>query len=184
VGARALVVVIAVVAAAPGIASAVVFSGTANLGATAPPPETLTISVTGGSNVSFALANGAAAAGSAPVVIATSWDLNPGLTGAVTLYGYFITPSQALIDGSGNAIATSLVQGRMTTGTPASYTAFTQTNAVGPAGGSLALFTESIGGPNKTKTRSDNLDLRIDLAGQLLPAGTYTGTLRIQARAL
>ena len=168
----------------PGVASALVLSNTANVNLNAVLAEVLTVAVTSGSNVNFSLVNGSPGDGDVPAVISTSWNLNPGLTGAVTLYGYFNTPAQALTDGGGNDISTSLVMGRMATGTPTSYTAFTQTNPVGPGGGSLALFSESITGLNKIKTRDDNLDLRIDLTGQTLPAATYTGTLRIQARAL
>ena len=42
--------------------------------------------------------------------------------------------------------------------TPTSYTAFTQTNPVGPAGGSLALFTTNITGINELSSRNDNLN--------------------------
>ena len=87
--------------------------------------------------VNFALTENAATNGSVPTVIQTAWNVNPGLVGAVTLYGYFDVPAQALTDGGGNNIPTSWVEGQMTTGT-----------------------------------------------GQTLPAGTYTGVLRLQARAL
>jgi hypothetical protein len=173
-----------VAALAPGRASALVISNIGNVSLAASLSQGLTVSLPSGTTVSFALANGSPAAGDVPVVISTSWNLNPGQTGAVTLYGYFALPAQSLTNGVGGDIASSLVQGRVTTGTPTTYTAFTQTNPVGPAGGSLLLFSETITGLNKNKTRTDNLDLRIDLTGQSLPAGTYTGTLRIQARAL
>jgi hypothetical protein len=102
----------------------------------------------------------------------------------VTLYGYFDVPAQALTDGAGSNIPTSWVEGQMATGTPTTYTAFTQTNPVGPAGGSLSLFSSAITGINKVSNRTDNLDLRINLTGQTLPAGTYAGVLRLQARAI
>jgi hypothetical protein len=173
-----------VVAAVPRVAAALVLSNIANVTLRAALSQALTVSVTSGSTVSFTLTNGSPANGNVPVVVSTSWNLNPGQTGAVSLYAYFALPSQALTDGGSNSIASSLVQGRMTTGLPTTYTAFTQTNPVGPAGGSLRLFSENITGVNKNKTRSDNLDLRIDLTGQALPTATYAGTLRIQARAL
>jgi len=181
---RCLVAAVVLVALAPAVASAQLLSNTANVNLNASLAQTLTVSVTSGSTVNFTLVNGSPADGDVPTVISTSWNVNPGLTGAVSLYGYFSTPAQALNDGGSNDIPTSLVMGRMTTGTPATYTAFTQTNPVGPAGGGLALFSETITGGNKIKTRSDNLDLRIDLTGQTLPAASYTGTLHIQARAL
>ncbi len=168
----------------PGAASAQVVSTIANVNLVATVTQGLSVSVTGGSTVNFTLVNGSPANGNVPVVISTTWNLNPGQTGAVSLYGYFALPAQALTDGSGNNITASLVQGRMATGLPTTYTSFTQTNPVGPASGSLRLFSENISGPNKNKTRVDNLDLRIDLTGQTLPTATYMGTLRIQARAL
>jgi len=171
-------------AAWPSSTSAQTLSNTSTISLSASLAQSISVSVTSGSTVSFTLSNGSTAAGDVPAVIQTSWNLIPVVTGAITLYGYFSTPSQALSDGSGNNIASSLVEGRMTTGTPTSYTAFTQTNAVGPAGGGLSLFNESITALNAIKTRSDNLDLRINLSGQTLSAGTYTGTLRIQARAI
>ena len=167
-----------------GAAEAQTLSNISNITLNASAAQTLTVSVTSGSTVNFTLAQGAAAAGDVSPAISTSWNLNPGLTGAVSLFGYFNTPSAALTDGTYD-IASTYVQGRMTTGSVATFTSFTQTNAVGPANGSLLLFSEAITGANKIKTRSDNLDLQVDLtASPTVPASTYTGTLRIQARAL
>ena len=169
---------------APSLASAQVLSNIGNVNLSAVLAQSITISVTSGSTVNFTLAENAPAGGDVPAVIQTSWNLNPGQTGAVSLYGYFNTPAQALTDGGGNDIPSSWVEGQMATGSPTTYTAFTQTNPVGPAGGSLALFSEVITGLNKIKTRTDNLDLRVNLTGQTLPAGSYTGILRLQARAI
>ena len=175
---------LAVAAALSATASAQVLSGTGNVNLNATLLHWVTVSVTGGSSVNFALTQNAATNGDVPTVIHTSWNLNPGQIGAVRLYGYFSVPAQALTDGTGDNIPTSWVMGQMATGTPTSYTAFTQTNPVGPAGGSLALFTTNITGANKISSRTDNLNLRIDLTGQTLRAGTYTGVLRLQARAI
>ncbi|MEK7348821.1 MAG: hypothetical protein AABZ94_08095 [Candidatus Eisenbacteria bacterium] len=169
---------------AASTAEAQILSNISNITLNASAAQTLTVSVTSGSTVNFTLAQGAAAAGDVSPAISTSWNLNPGLTGAVSLFGYFNTPSAALTDGTYD-IASTYVEGRMTTGAVATYTAFTQTNAVGPANGSLLLFTEAVTGVNKINTRSDNLDLQINLAASpTVPASAYTGTLRIQARAL
>jgi hypothetical protein len=171
-------------AALSATASAQVPSGIANVNLNATLLHWVTVRVTGGSSVNFALTQNAATNGDVPTVIHTAWDLNPGRIGAVRLYGYFSVPSQALSDGTGNNIPASWVLGQMPTGTPTTYTAFTQTNPVGPAAGSLALFTTNITGSNKIGSRTDNLNLRIDLTGHTLPAATYTGVLRIQARAI
>jgi hypothetical protein len=165
-------------------ASAQAISNIGNVNLNAVLPQSVTVTVTSGSSVNFALTENAATDGDVPTVIQTAWNLNPGQVGAVTLYGYFDVPAQALTDGGGNNIPTSWVEGQMTTGTPTTFTAFTQTNPVGPAGGSLSLFSTAITGLNKVSNRTDNLDLRINLTGQTLPASTYTGVLRLQARAI
>lgn len=175
---------LALVCLAPQVVSAQVLSNVASVNMSAVLAQSISISVTSGSTVNFTLATNGTAGGDVPAVIQTTWNLNPGQTGSVSLFGYFNTPASAMTDGGGNNIPSSWVEGQMATGTPTSYTAFTQTNPVGPAGGSLALYTEAITGVNKIKTRTDNLDLRVNLTGQTLPAGTYTGILRLQARAL
>ena len=172
------------VLAVPTLASAQTLSSIQSATLSASLAQSLSISITSGSAVNFTLVANGTANGDVPVVVSSTWNLNPGQTGSVALYGYFDVPASALTDGGSNSIPTSWVEGRMTTGTPTSYTAFSQTNAVGPAGAGLALFSEAITGVNKIKTRSDNLDLRINLTGQTLPAASYTGTLRLQARAI
>jgi hypothetical protein len=126
-----------------------------------------------------------------PVVIQTQWDLNPGQTGNVNVIGWFSVPAQALLNGStGTAIPSSRLKGQLSPGAPAPtsypavFTAFAQNavGGVGTAGGSLRLFSITITGANKTVTRTDNLNLQIDLTGApILPPGTYSGTLNIEA---
>lgn len=129
--------------------------------------------------VNFSLLPGAAVTGTPTVPITTSWNLKPAGGPTVRLYAYFDSSTVALTDGTDN-IPSADVLGNFNSG---GFTALTQ---VGPvAGASLLLFTEAIGGGNKIKTRTDNLDVQIDLTGlPSLPAGTYTGTMRIQAQAL
>jgi hypothetical protein len=117
-----------------------------------------------------------------PVVIVTQWNVNPGQTNTVNLMAYFTTPAQALIGGA-IQIPSSRVRARMTTGLPVTFTAFTQNavGGIGTAGGSLRLFTQNITGINKNSSRTDNLDLQLDLVGMTLLPGTYTGTLNIRA---
>ena len=133
----------------------------------------------GGTQNLASLTDNATNSFASPVNVTTTWDLNAGSN--VVLVGSFGTPAQALASGT-NYITSSLVKGRVTTGTPTSFTAFTQNGVgtVGTAGGSLTLFTQSTA--PLAGNRTDNLDLQIDLTGQpnLLP-GTYTGTLNLQA---
>lgn len=148
-------------------------------------PESLTI-LASPSNVNFTLAAGSTANGSAPVAITTSWVLASNRA-AVHLYAWFATPAAALTDGGSpaNNIASSMVYGQVTTGTPTAFTPFTQSDALGTAGGGLALFTQAISSTNRASSRSDNLSLQINLSNLLqLPAGSYTGTLTLQAQAL
>lgn len=160
-------------------------SNTATVVLTATLLESLTVAATPAA-VTFPLIAGGAALGSAPVVVTTTWTLGGGRT-SVTLVGYFSTATAALanVGSPVTNIPTSEVLGQMTTGTPTTYTAFTQTGAVGPAGGGLTLFTQAITGTNRSSTRSDNLNLQIDLTTQpQLPSGIYVGTLNLQAQAL
>jgi hypothetical protein len=118
-----------------------------------------------------------------PVVITTTWDVNPGQTNTVNLMAYFTTPAQALSSGA-TQIPASRVLGQMTTGLPVTFTAITQNavGGVGTAGGSLRLFAQNITGANKKASRTDNLNLQINLVGiPTLPIGTYSGTLNLRA---
>jgi hypothetical protein len=160
-------------------------SNVANVNLAASLTESLSVSA-GAGPVNFTLVPNGIAPGSAPVAIQTSWVLKPSRT-AVTLVGYFDSVN-ALTD-AGPPVANidvANVEGRVATGTPTTFTAFTQspTVGIGTAGASLELFSETIIGNNKQKTRTDNLELRINLTGPVQqPAGNYTGILRIQAIA-
>jgi hypothetical protein len=116
-----------------------------------------------------------------PVVIITQWNVNPGQTNTVNLMAYFTTPAQALVGSI--QIPSSRVRGQMATGLPVAFTAFTQNavGGIGTVGGSLRLFSQAITGINKNSSRTDNLNLQLDLTGMALAPGTYTGTLNIRA---
>ena len=129
--------------------------------------------------VNFALLPAGPANGDSPITITTTWDLNPSVT-SVTLYAYFIDSAAALSSGLGDRIPSGNVYGKVGTG---AFTSFTGSGPFG-AGGSLTIFSENILGRNRRKTRTDALELRIDTAGLALPAGTYTGTLRLQVQVI
>ena len=85
-------------------------------------------------------------------------------------------------------IPSSRILGRVTTGVPTTFTPFTQSAiaGAGTAGGSLNLVLIGIGitGTNKQGSRTDNLELQLDLVGfPDLPVGNYTGTMNIRAVA-
>jgi hypothetical protein len=160
-------------------------SNTSTVGLTAILPESLSISVDN-SAVSFNLVSGAAAQGDKPVNVTTSWVLNTTRQN-VRLTGWFSSATAALTDGGTPAvnIPSSEVLGQVGAG---SFTAFTQgpdAGGVGAAGASLNLFTQAITSANFNSSKAVTLNLEINLASQpQLPAGTYTGTLNLQADAL
>jgi hypothetical protein len=153
-----------------------------SLAATA--PGALSVTVTSGAVQTIAVvADNAVNNFPAPVVIQTTWNVQPGQTNTVNLVAYFSVPAQALLGGS-IQIPSSRVLGRMATGVPVTFTALTQNavGGVGSAGGSLRLFSVNIGGANKNASRTDNLDLQLNLVGfPALPAGAYTGVLNLRA---
>jgi hypothetical protein len=147
--------------------------------------QKITVTVTwGGVQNIPALTDGAINAFPTPVRITTTWSLDILTIGNHALVGYFTNPTQALTNGT-NGIPASLVEGRMVTGLPTTFTPFTQAGhpGAGTAGGSLDLwrvFTFIIF--NLTGTRTDDLELRLNLTGQpALAAGTYAGTLFLRA---
>lgn len=146
-------------------------------------PSTLTVAVTSGAVQTIAgVTDNAVNNFPSPVVIQTAWNVNPGQTNTVKLVAYFTLPAQALLGPT--PIPSSRVLGRMSTGTPTTFTAITQNavGGVGSAGGSLQLYTVNINGGNKSASRVDNLDLRLDLVGfPPLPAGAYVGVLNLRA---
>lgn len=148
--------------------------------------ETLTISVSP-TSVSFVLVpNGGVSTGNNAISIVTTWVLAQGRANVV-LDGYFASSSAALSYAGSTTvnIPSSDVLGQMTTGTPTSYTAFTQSAALGPSGAGLTLFTQAISASNRESNRTDNLTLQINTTSlPQLPAATYTGTLMLQAQAL
>ncbi len=144
--------------------------------------ETLTVAATP-NNVSITLVSGGPATTTTAVAITTSWTLKSSRS-SVVLYSSFATPSAALTDGGTNTIPSSLVYGQVASGTPTSYTAYTQSNTLGTASGGLLLFTQAISSSNRNSSRSDNLYFKIDLTSvPQQSAGTYTGVVTLQAQA-
>ena len=174
----------------PGRAAHAQVGTGANLGAVglaASANPTLEVLIQSGATQAIAaVTDGVANAFPAPVQIVTQWNLKPGQASAIALVAYFTNPAQAMVSGA-NAIPSSWIMGRVATGTPTAFTAFTQNavvagaSTVGTAGGSLLLYTQPINGQTKQGTRTDNLNLQLDLTGRRLLPGTYTGTLHIRA---
>jgi hypothetical protein len=168
-----------------GVAFGQVTSTATSVTLTATLGETLSITATPGS-VSFTLVQGGIATGSSAVAVHTTWLLLPTRAN-LYLDGYFAAAASALTDGNAtpDLIPTSAVLGQVPTGSPTAFTAFTQNTALGPNGAGLLLFTQAMTALNRAGARTDNLSLEINLAAlPQLPAGSYTGTLTLQAQAL
>lgn len=112
-----------------------------------------------------------------PVILTTAWNLTAG--SSVRLVGWFGTPAQALANGT-DYIPSSKVEGRVGATAYAPFTG-AAVGSVGVAGGSLQLFSQSVGPGSRFGSRTDQLDLRLDLTGTTTLAGDYTGTLNVQA---
>jgi hypothetical protein len=132
--------------------------------------------------MSFHLVSKGVAASSSGVGVTTTWT---GLSRLckLNLYGYFSSSGAALTGGTPAVnIPSSAVLGQVQTGSPLTYTPFTRSNPMSSA--SLLLLCELfMGGGNGSRT--DTLNMEIDLEDlPQLPAGTYTGTLYLQAQML
>lgn len=147
--------------------------------------EALTVTINSGGTVNFDLNSGTVAGGDVSVSVTLDWTVQGNRTN-VELWGAFASSSEALADGNGYFIPSSAVEGRVTTGSPTTFTPFTATASngfLGAAGAALLLVSEDPSGANRSGTRTDALELQIDQTGLSLPAGTFTGTLTLQATA-
>jgi hypothetical protein len=142
----------------------------------------LTLAVTSGATQSLvSIADGTANSFATPVSITTSWELHPSV-GDLSVVAWFSSAAAALSSGTAS-IPSAWMKGRVVTGSPVTFTAFTQNGVqgTGTAGASLLLFSFPIRGNNRNGTRTDDLELQLDLTGQpALTPGTYSGVLNIQ----
>jgi hypothetical protein len=165
------------VSASPLLAQAGLTSNVATVSLTATKNATLSVSPSASAATLASITDGSNANVFSPVSLTTAWNLTGGAS--IRLVGWFATPAQALANGT-DFIPSSKVEGRVGA---AAYAPFTSgpVGAVGVAGGSLQLFNESVGAGSYFGSRTDQLDLRLDLTGTTTLAGDYTGTLNLQA---
>jgi hypothetical protein len=176
-------VIALIIAAASSMASAQVLnSGAQAIALNATLAESLTLSLTANA-VNFTLTAGSATnAGSTNITATTAWTLKASRT-AVGVYAYFTTAASALTDGAGNNIPSSAF---FIADNAGPSTALTNSVAFGGANGGLQLANVAITNANRASNRTDVMAFNINLTGGTmpqLPAGTYTGTLNIQAQA-
>jgi hypothetical protein len=152
-------------------------SNAATVALTATKGATLSISPNASTATLASITDGSNVNNFTPVSLTTAWNLTAG--SSVRLVGWFATPAQALVNGA-DAIPSSKVEGRVNA---AAYAPFSgaAVGGVGVAGGSLQLFSQGVGAGTFFGTRTDQLDLRLDLTGTSTIAGDYTGTLNVQA---
>ena len=159
---------------------------------TATMPESLTVSVTSGTTVNFALLpNTAANAGSTTSTVRTAWVLSPGRT-RVRVWAWVPNGAAALTDGTGSNIPASAVTAAAAgSGRPGGAL-----NTVASGGGGVPVFITpatatgvqigrvAINAANRTGSTTTTLTWNINTTGvPLLPAASYTGTVNIQAQA-
>ena len=173
--------------AAPLVAQIGLASGSQSVQLLATRPSSVGIALPGGTAATLAGELVTGPNNFAPLPVVTSWNLDPTRSGSVTVLAFFETPARALAAELG-AIPSSRVLGRMPTGGPKSFAPFTggplSTGAgiMGAMGGTLILFAQPISSRNALGSRTDELQVRIDLSGVPdLPPGTYTGTLNLVA---
>lgn len=178
---RVAVVTLAMLALS-SLAAAQLNSGAQPITLNATLAESLTLSLSA-NTVNFTLTAGSATnAGSTNVTATTAWVLKPSRT-AVGVYAYFANAAAALTDGAGNNIPSSAF---FIADNGGASTALTNTVAFGGANAGLQLANVAITGANKNSNRNDVMAFNINLTGGTLPqlpAGTYSGTLNIQAQA-
>jgi hypothetical protein len=159
------------------MAQAGLTSNVATVALTATKNATLTVSPNASAATLPSITDNSNANNFSPVSLTTAWNLTAG--SSVRLIGWFATPAQALANGT-DFIPSSKVEGRV--GATA-YAPFSSgaVGSVGVAGGSLQLFSQAVGAGSYFGSRTDQLDLRLDLTGTTTRAGDYTGTLNLQA---
>lgn len=154
--------------------------------------ESLTVSLTGGATVNFALlANRAANAGSTISTIRTAWALRPGRT-RVRVWAWVPNGAAALTDGASDNIPASAV----TATAAGSGSVGGVLNSVVSGGAGVPAFVTPVAATgvqigqvritrrNRTGNTTTTLTWNINTAGvPQLPAGAYTGTVNIQAQA-
>jgi hypothetical protein len=164
------------VGSSSALAQVGLMSNTATVALTATKAATLTVSPNASMATLASITDNSNANDFTPVSLTTAWNLAAG--SSVRLIGWFATPAQALVNGT-NFIPSSKVEGRVGAAAYAPFSA-AAVGGVGVAGGSLQLFNQSVVG-GLFGTRTDQLDLRLNLVGTTTLAGDYLGTLNLQA---
>ena len=151
-----------------------------------PAAESLTVTVTSGAAISFALKpNTATNSGSSATTVTTSWiTLRSGRT-AVAVWAYFSSATSALAhQNPTNTVNIPSSAVMIQINGAGQFTALTSVSPFGGAASGLRIANISISSGNRTGSVISTLAYRIDTTKvPQLPADTYAGTLNIQAQA-
>ena len=172
---------VAAIVLAAGAQAQVVNSGASTISLNAVLNDSITITLSANA-VNFTLTQGSASnPGSTSITATTTWLLKPSV-GSLKVYAFFSSSASALSDGAGNNIPSADFE---ISNNGAAFTALTNTVPFGGANAGLQLSSTRILGNNRTGSHADTMNFNINLVPlPNLPAGTYTGTLTIQAQAI
>lgn len=170
--------VLALTGARDAAAQAGTLSGVSTVALNAVRASTITITPAAGSLNLASITDNSVANQFPDLGVTTAWTLTGGAN--ISLVGYFSTPAQALANGT-NFIPSSRVEGKLAPG--ATWGAFTANavGAAGAAGGTLTLWQQALTAATNTSTRTDVVQVRLNLLGATTVAGTYAGTLNLRA---
>ena len=163
------------------VASAQLNSNTGTVTINANLPESLTVNLTNTTITIPLTENTAANTQTSPAAgsnITTTWVMNPGRT-AIKVFVYSST-ANPLTNGTDTVPATSIKISN--NGIAGTYTAMAAGTPFGT--GTQIGATITINGANRSSSRTDTVFFEIDTTfNAQLSAGTYTGTLNVQAQA-
>jgi hypothetical protein len=178
----AVAVAIAVISGPAAAAPANSNIGNVQLNATL--AESLTVTVSAGTTVNFALAaNTASNLGSTTSTVNTAWVLKPGRNN-IAVWAYFTTTTALTSTTGGPGTIPSSAVGIQVNGA-GSFTACTTVSPFNAAASGMLIGNTTItGNANSNSSRVDTLAYNIDTTVvPQLPADSYSGTLNIQAQA-
>jgi hypothetical protein len=171
---------LALVMAQGTVANAQLNSTQASVNLNAIMSESLSLSAAPGTVNFTPLNSNGVTNGDSDITIDTAWVLKTAKTD-VYVYAYFAsTTALTNTSDASYTIPVGSVQGSVNAGPGTAFTG----NSPFATGSSLTVAHVNITGVNKNSSESDTLSLSVDTTGAGLPAGTYTGTLFVQAQAI
>jgi hypothetical protein len=170
-------VAVVVLGSSTAVAQVGLTSNLATVALTATKTATLTVTPNASTATLASITDNSSANNFTAVSLTTAWNLTAG--SSVQLVGWFATPAQALVNGT-DFIPSSKVEGRLNATAYAPFTG-AAVAGLGVAGGSLQLFSQPVAAASFLGSRTDQLDLRLNLTGTSTHAGDYLGTLNVQA---